>query len=102
VGSGPADETVIVSQWFVEAGQQITRGDVVAALEATKLSIMDVLTAAQNIEKEVGKRYSALADQATDRDTKATFRKLAQEEASIRENPVKQTTALLKKVFGAK
>ena len=36
VGSGPADETVIISELFVRAGQEIARGDVVAALEATK------------------------------------------------------------------
>ncbi len=36
VGSGPADETVIVSELFVSAGQMIRRGEVVAALEATK------------------------------------------------------------------
>ena len=36
VGSGPADETVIVSELFVRPGQEIARGDVVAALEATK------------------------------------------------------------------
>ena len=51
------------------------------ALEATKLSMMDVLTAAQNIEKEVGKQYTALAEQASDADAKAVFQKLAQEEA---------------------
>ncbi len=36
VGSGPADETVIVSELFVKPGQEVARGDVVAALEATK------------------------------------------------------------------
>ncbi|MHB8970332.1 MAG: beta-ketoacyl-ACP synthase 3 [Pirellulaceae bacterium] len=36
VGSGPADETVIVSELFLRPGQLIARGDVVAALEATK------------------------------------------------------------------
>ncbi len=36
VGSGPADETVIVSELFIRPGQEIARGDVVAALEATK------------------------------------------------------------------
>jgi rubrerythrin len=51
------------------------------ALEATKLSMMDVLTAAQNIEKEVGKQYTALAEQASDADAKAVFQKLAGEEA---------------------
>ena len=50
------------------------------ALESTKLSMMDVLTAAQNIEKQVGKQYTALAEQSTDADTKAVFEKLASEE----------------------
>ena len=50
------------------------------AFDATKLSMMDVLTAAQNIEKGVSKQYSELADQASDPDTKAIFQKLAREE----------------------
>jgi len=50
------------------------------ALDATKLSMMDVLTAAQKIEKAANKRYSELADQTSDRDTKAVFQKLAREE----------------------
>jgi 2-oxoisovalerate dehydrogenase E1 component len=41
VGSGPADETVIVTELFVQPGQQIKRGDVVASLEATK-SVFDL------------------------------------------------------------
>ena len=36
VGSGPADETVIVSELYIQPGQEIARGDVVASLEATK------------------------------------------------------------------
>lgn len=36
IGSGPADETVVISELMVRPGQQIARGDVVAALEATK------------------------------------------------------------------
>jgi rubrerythrin len=51
------------------------------ALEASKLSMMDVLTAAQNIEKNVGKRYTELAEQTTEPNTKAVFEKLAGEEA---------------------
>ena len=50
------------------------------ALESTKLSLMDVLTAAQNIEKGVGKRYSELAEQTSDPDGKAMFEQLAREE----------------------
>jgi len=36
VGSGPADETVLVSELFLHPGQKVARGDVIAALEATK------------------------------------------------------------------
>ncbi len=36
IGSGPSDETVIVSELLIEPGQTVVRGDVVAALEATK------------------------------------------------------------------
>ena len=50
------------------------------ALEATKLSMMDVVTAAQNIEKAVGKQYTELAEQTSDPDAKAVFLKLAKEE----------------------
>ena len=44
VGSGPADETVVVTELHVAVGDTIERGDVVASLEATK-SVFD-LTAA--------------------------------------------------------
>ena len=50
------------------------------ALQATKLSMMDVLTAAQEIEKGVSKQYTELAEQTTDADAKAVFLKLAAEE----------------------
>ncbi|MCA9222856.1 MAG: hypothetical protein KDA71_21200, partial [Planctomycetales bacterium] len=36
IGSGPADESVVVAELFVKPGDTIARGDVVAALEATK------------------------------------------------------------------
>lgn len=36
IGSGPADETVIVSEWRVQQGDRIEAGQTVALLEATK------------------------------------------------------------------
>ncbi|MCA9198855.1 MAG: hypothetical protein KDA87_15010, partial [Planctomycetales bacterium] len=36
VGSGPADETIILVEWMVKEGDHIQRGDVVASVEATK------------------------------------------------------------------
>ncbi|HIM29465.1 MAG TPA: beta-ketoacyl-ACP synthase 3, partial [Planctomycetes bacterium] len=41
VGSGPADEAVEVVELFVEMGQHVRRGDVIASLEATK-SVFDL------------------------------------------------------------
>ena len=41
VGSGPADEAVEVVELFVETGQSVRRGDVIASLEATK-SVFDL------------------------------------------------------------
>lgn len=54
-------------------------GDV---LGGKKVSMMEVLTMAQNIEQELGKWYSALAEQTSDRDGKAMFQWLAKEEQS--------------------
>jgi rubrerythrin len=50
------------------------------ALEATKLSLMDVVTAAQNMETGLSKSYADLANQVSDPDGKAMFRQLAKEE----------------------
>lgn len=36
IGSGPADETVIISEWRVAAGERVAAGQTVALLEATK------------------------------------------------------------------
>lgn len=36
IGSGPSDESVVVAELMLVPGQEIARGDVVAALEATK------------------------------------------------------------------
>ncbi|MBN1642054.1 MAG: ferritin family protein [Anaerolineae bacterium] len=52
------------------------------ALEAKRLSLMDVLTVAQDTEKQADKHYSALAAQTSDPDGKAMFEKLAKEEQS--------------------
>ena len=52
-------------------------GDV---LGGKKVSMMDVLTLAQEIEQQLDKRYSALAEQTSDRDGKAMFEWLAKEE----------------------
>jgi rubrerythrin len=50
------------------------------ALTAKKTSLMDVLTMAQNIEKNANKRYAALAEQTDDPDGKAMFQRLSKEE----------------------
>ena len=64
----PAQSEIDFSQ---EAGE---------ALAEAKLSLMDVLTAAQNVEVGVSKRYTQLAGMTSDPDGKATFLKLAAEE----------------------
>lgn len=50
------------------------------ALEAAKLSMMDVLTLAENVEEQASKRYTNLAEQTSDPDGKAMFQRLAKEE----------------------
>lgn len=52
VGSGPADETVIVSELFVRTGQPVARGDVVAALEATK-SVFELTSPISGVIEEL-------------------------------------------------
>lgn len=54
-------------------------GDV---LGGKKVSMMQVLTMAQDIEQQLDKRFSALAEQTSDRDGKAMFEWLAKEERS--------------------
>lgn len=56
-----------------------TAGD---AFKETQLSMMGVITMAQNVEQQADKRYSALAEQTTDPDGKAMFERLAKEEKS--------------------
>ena len=52
IGSGPADETVIVAELMVTTGQQINRGDVVAALEATK-SVFELTSPVSGTVEEI-------------------------------------------------
>ena len=56
-----------------------TAGDI---LGGAKVSLMDVLTMAQNIEQQLGKWYAALAEQTSDPDGKAMFEWLGKEEQS--------------------
>jgi rubrerythrin len=67
----------IPAQSEVEFAQQ---GD--DALKRAQVSMMDVITMAQNVEQQADKRYSALAEQTTDPDGKAMFERLAKEEQS--------------------
>ena len=57
-------------------------GRAAEVLEASKVSLMDILTMAQDIEKAAGKKYAALAEQTSDKDGKAMFLRLAKEERS--------------------
>jgi rubrerythrin len=57
-------------------------GKAAKVLEAAKVSLMDILTMAQEIEKSAGKKYAALAEQTSDKDGKAMFNQLAKEEQS--------------------
>lgn len=49
-------------------------------LAAQKVSMMDIITLAQNTEQQADKRYTALAEQTSDPDGKAMFKRLAKEE----------------------
>jgi len=49
-------------------------------LTGSKVSLMDVLTSAQDIEKQFDKQYTAMAAQTSDRDGKDMFEWLAKEE----------------------
>ena len=55
-------------------------GRAAEVLEAKKVSLMDILTMAQNVEKSAGDKYAALAEQTSDKDGKAMFQRLAKEE----------------------
>ncbi|MEK6239146.1 MAG: hypothetical protein N2C14_30890, partial [Planctomycetales bacterium] len=52
VGSGPADETVIVAELLVKVGDEIKQGDPLAALEATK-SVFELNSPAAGILEEI-------------------------------------------------
>jgi rubrerythrin len=49
-------------------------------LTGSQVSLMDVLTSAQDIEKQFDKQYTAMAAQTSDRDGKEMFEWLAKEE----------------------
>jgi rubrerythrin len=48
--------------------------------EANKMSVMEIITLAINAERDAEKRYTTLAEQTTDPDGQAMFKKLAKEE----------------------
>ena len=52
----------------------------VQVLDGKEMSLMGVLTLAQDVEKQADKRYAALAEQTSDPDGKAMFLQLAKEE----------------------
>jgi 2-oxoisovalerate dehydrogenase E1 component len=52
VGSGPADEAVEVVELYVEMGQVVCRGDVIASLEATK-SVFDLTAPVDGIVEAI-------------------------------------------------
>ena len=57
-------------------------GRAAEVLEGVRVSLMDILTMAQEIEKSASKNYTALAEQTSDKDGKAMFKLLAKEEQS--------------------
>jgi hypothetical protein len=63
-------------------------GRAAEVLEARRVSLMDILTMAQDVEKAAGKKYAALAEQTLDKDGKTMFRQLAKEE----QNHLRQLT----------
>jgi len=52
IGAGPSDETVLVVELFVTPGDSIERGDIVAALEATK-SVFELTSPVSGVLEEV-------------------------------------------------
>ncbi|HIA20004.1 MAG TPA: beta-ketoacyl-ACP synthase 3 [Planctomycetaceae bacterium] len=52
IGSGPSDEHVIVVEVNVQAGQQLSRGDVIASLEATK-SVFEITSPVDGTVEEI-------------------------------------------------
>lgn len=57
-------------------------GRAAEVLEAAKVSLMDILTMAQEIEKSASKKYEDLAEQTSDKEGKTMFVQLAKEEQS--------------------
>jgi len=58
IGSGPADESIEIVELYVDAGQQLQRGDVIASVEATK-SVFDITC---SIDGEVAEILCAVGD----------------------------------------
>ncbi len=59
----------------IQAPSKITK-----TREQNKLSMMEIIALALDLEREAGKRYKALAKQTADPDGKAMFERLAREE----------------------
>lgn len=57
-------------------------GKAAEVLEGAKVSLMGILTMAQEIEKSASEKYETLAEQTSDKDGKAMFNLLAKEEQS--------------------
>jgi rubrerythrin len=55
-------------------------GEAAEILGGGKVSMMDVITMAQDAEEQASKRYAALAERTADPDGKAMFKQLAKEE----------------------
>jgi len=68
---------------FVEyEGKELTLSvpSEVDSKEANKMSVLEIITLAINAERDAEKRYTALAEQTTDPDGQAMFKRLAVEE----------------------
>ncbi len=55
IGSGPADETVIISEWRIKQGEEVLRGQTVALLEATKSVFELSASSSGTVDKLFGK-----------------------------------------------
>ncbi len=83
IGSGPSDETVQVVELFVKQGDEIRRGDIVAALEATK-SVFELTSPVS------GKLVEVLVSEGESVAVGAPLLKLNVAEESRRRKPVTQ------------
>ncbi len=65
----------------IQAQSEISvSSEAMEVLQAQKVSMMDVITLAQNAEKGAWRKYEDLAEQTSDADGKAMFKQLAKEE----------------------